>query len=271
MNEPSAMQEKLVPARRFAASFDAASRLRAAAIHLAISAVIAALAAGLVFMLWYPTPYRQISGGSDLFRLLVAVDVVLGPLITFAIFNRAKPRTELRRDLAVVGLLQLAGLAYGLYTVQLARPVHMVFEYDRFRVVHQVDIPEELLSGVPAGIDYAPLSGPTVLALRPFRNDQEKTDYTLEALKGVQLSARPDLWQPYEAARPQVLAAARPLAELKKRFPGRGAEIDQAVRESGADPARIAWLPVVARKAQAWTVLLDADARVVGYVAIDSF
>jgi len=62
------------------------------------------------------------------------VDVILGPLITLTVFNRSKPRSELVRDLTVVGLIQLAALGYGLWTVFVARPVHLVFEYDRFRV-----------------------------------------------------------------------------------------------------------------------------------------
>ena len=46
-----------------------------------------------------------------LFLILVAVDVMMGPLITLFIFNRAKPLRELRLDLVVVGALQLAALA----------------------------------------------------------------------------------------------------------------------------------------------------------------
>ena len=90
-------------------------RLRASGIHLGISLAISVMAAALVFGLWYP--YREISGGRDLLMLLVAVDVVMGPLITLAIFNRAKPRRELFLHLTVVGLLQLAALGYGLWTV----------------------------------------------------------------------------------------------------------------------------------------------------------
>lgn len=116
-------------------------RLRAAAIHLGISALVAAAAAWLVFAVWYPYPYREISGGRELFTLIVVVDVILGPLMTLIIFNRTKPRTELVRDLAVVALIQLAGLGYGLWSVYAARPVHMVFEFDRFRAVHAVDVP----------------------------------------------------------------------------------------------------------------------------------
>lgn len=266
------MQQPSVPAGHHTAAFDWRTRLRAALIHLSISALVAALAALLVFGLWYPYPYREISGGSDLFRLVVAVDVVLGPLITFAIFNRAKPRKELRRDLAVVGLLQLAGLLYGMWTVHLARPVHMVFEYDRFRVVHQVEIPMELESRTPPGIEVAPWAGPTLLSIRPFRDEAEKMELTLAALGGVHLAARPDLWQTYESGRTAILAAARPVSDLKARFAPQTAEIDRVVQESGGDPAHAAYLPLIARKAEGWTVLLDSSsAKVLGYLPLDSF
>jgi hypothetical protein len=248
------------------------SRARAAAIHLGISAIVALIAGMLVFALWYPYPYREISGGRELFRLVVGVDVALGPLITFAVFDLAKPRRELRRDLAIVGLLQLAALCYGLWTVHLARPVHMVFELDRFRVVHQVEIPPDLLAKVPPGIEVAPVGGPTLLALRPFRSEDERMNLTLQALQGIPLSARPDLWQPYPAARDRVLHAARPATELLRRFPKSAASIEDTLRKAGREPAQAAYLPLVARKADAWTVLLDArTAEVIGYLPLDSF
>lgn len=253
-------------------TFDWRDRLRAALIHLGLSALVAAVAGLLVFVLWYPYPYRVVSGGRDLFLLVVAVDVVLGPLVTFAVFDRSKGWQVLARDLAVIAVLQLAGLAYGLYTVQLARPVHMVFEFDRFRVVHRIDIPVQLEARAPPGIALAPLSGPTVLAVRPFRDQQERMDTTLQALQGLQLAARPDLWQPYEAARERVLKAAKPVTELKSRLPDRAGEIDAALRKAGRDAAGTAYLPLIARKEQAWTVLLDGrTAEIVGYVPLDSF
>jgi hypothetical protein len=135
-------------------------RFKAAGIHLCISIVIALLAAALVFYFWYPYPYREISGGRELFMILITVDVILGPSITLAIFNRAKPRRELRRDLAIVGLIQLAALGYGLWTVFIARPVHLVFEIDRFRVVHAVDVPSDLMDKVRPGSMRCPCSGP---------------------------------------------------------------------------------------------------------------
>ena len=148
---------------------DLKSRLRASAIHLAISLLVAALAALVVFGLWYPFPYRYISGGRELFLWLTLVDVVLGPLITLVIFNLRKTRGHLLIDFTAVGLLQLAALSYGLWTMFSARPVHLVFEYHRMAVVHAVDVPPDLLAKAPTDLQTLPLTGPTLLSLRPLQ------------------------------------------------------------------------------------------------------
>ena len=49
------------------------NRFKAAGIHLGISLVIAALAATLVFVVWYPYPYGELSGGRELGGCGVAV------------------------------------------------------------------------------------------------------------------------------------------------------------------------------------------------------
>lgn len=248
-----------------------AERARAAGLHFGLSTLIAGLAALLVFGLWYPYPYREISGGRELFFIVVTVDVLLGPLITFAVFDRRKPMRELRLDLAVVVAIQLAGLGYGLWTVLAARPVHLVFEIDRFRVVHAVDIDPQLLPQTPAGIEALPLRGPTLLAVRPFRDQNEKADATLAALGGADLGARPDLWQPYAAARADVVRAAQPVAQLKRRFVNRAVDIDATLRQAGRTAEGTAYVPMVGRK-NFWTVFVDpTTADVVGFMPLDSF
>ena len=248
-----------------------ADRLKASAIHLGLSLVVAALAALLVFGIWYPYPYREISGGRELFLLVVTVDVILGPLITLAVFNRKKPWAELRRDLAIVALLQLGALGYGLWTVYVARPVHMVFEIDRFRVVHAIDVPEELLDKTPPGVTALPVSGPTLLSLRPFKDSKESFDATMAALQGLSLSARPDLWQSYAAGVPDILKMAKPIALLKSRFANQAAEIDRILVATGRAPQSVLYLPMIGRKSF-WTVFLDpVTAEVLAYMPLDSF
>lgn len=246
-------------------------RLQASAVHLSLSLLVAALSALLVFGLWYPYPYRDISGGRELFLLVVTVDVILGPLITLAIFNRRKPWKELRRDLCIVVALQLSALGYGLWTVAMARPVHMVFEIDRFRIVHAIDVPEEWLSKAPQGITALPFSGPSVLGVRPFKDGQEQMEATLAALQGLQLGFRPDLWQAYDASRQSVVHVAKPVGELRQRFPAQLAAIDGALAGKGAAADAARYLPLAGRK-DFWTVLVDGrNGDILGFVPVDSF
>ena len=250
------------------------SRFSAAGIHLGICLLLAAMAAALVFGVWYPYPYREISGGRSLFMLVVCIDVVMGPLLTLVVFNRSKPLKELRRDLALIGVLQLAALGYGLWAVAMARPVHLVFEIDRFRVVHAIEVEPQLLKSAPPQWQQLPLTGPTMLSVRPFKNSDERMDATMAALQGAQISAQPDMWQSYEQAKPQVLAHAGSLAELKKRFPGRAAEIDEALKSASFkdQPAgSVGYLSVTDRNVF-WTALLDTHtAEVIAFVPIDPF
>lgn len=246
-------------------------RLRASAIHLGISLSIAALAALLVFGIWYPYPYREISGGRELFLIVVTVDVILGPLITLAVFNRKKPWTELRRDLAFVGLIQLSALAYGLWTVSVARPVHLVFEIDRFRVVHAIEVEPELLNRAPKGINAMPWTGPSLLSVRAFKDRNESFEATMAALQGVTIGARPDLWQSYAAGVPDVLKVAKPVANLKTRFPQQAADIDQVLQKASKSPQTLLYVPMVGRKSF-WTVFVDpTTADVLATMPLDSF
>ncbi len=246
------------------------SKFKASGIHLGLSLGLAVLAAVLVFYVWYPYPYREISGGRELFLLVVAVDVILGPLITLSVFNTRKPRHVMRFDFAVIGLLQIAALSYGLWTVAVARPVHLAFEIYRFNVVHAIEVPTELLDRAPPELNQLPWTGPTLLSVREFKNNAEKTDATMVALGGVALGAQPNLWQSYEKAKPQVIASAKPLADLKTRFPARALEIDAALKSI---PTRIpvGYIPMVGRSTF-WTVLINTNtAEVLAFVPLDPF
>ena len=246
------------------------TRWRASFLHLMVSLAVCFLSALFVFGIWYPFPYRELSGGRELFSWVVLVDVVIGPLITLVIFNCSKTRFHLTMDFTVVGLLQISALSYGLWTVFVARPVHLVFEYQRMAVVHAIDVQPELLPQASMDLQTLPLTGPTLLSLRPLKAS-EFVDSTMKAMGGTAQAAQPNLWQPYSAARSEILHESRPLAELKERFASQTAAIDQAVVQTGLPAERLRTLPLLARK-DAWTVLIDAETTLpVGYLPLDSF
>lgn len=247
------------------------ARWKAALTHLGLSATVAGIAAILVFVLWFPYPYREISGGRELFFLVVSVDVVMGPLITLVIFNPRKTWRELRKDLAVIALLQLAALGYGLWSVFEARPVQLVYEYGRFGVVHAAELDAAQFSQAPTGITPNPITGPGLVSLRAFKDNAEQTSATLAALAGASLSARIDLWQPYGLAKDDILRTAKPISGLYQRFPNEKTVLQSAVDSTGLQPAQLLYLPLAARKGF-WTVLLNAETGMpVGFLPLDSF
>lgn len=266
------MQDTVTPSASPSPSrgFALAPRLRAAGIHLGLSALVALLAAALVFGMWYPWPFGQLSGGQDLFVIVVAVDVVLGPLITFTVFDRRKPWSELRRDLAVVALLQLAGLAYGLHAVFVARPVVVALEGDRLRVVRAIDLDEAELRKAPPELQSLSVHGVRVVATRQPQGE-EKLKAIDMAMSGIDIGMRPEFWLPLADTAPALARAGRPLAELQRRYPERAAELVRYVKATGRDAEQLKFLPVLARRSD-WVALVDASTgALVGYAPFDGF
>ena len=70
------------------------------------------------------------SGVIEPFKLLVLVDVIVGPLLTFIVFKKGKK--SLKFDLGFIALLQIAALIYGSYTVYNGRPSTVVYNNGQF-------------------------------------------------------------------------------------------------------------------------------------------
>ena len=102
------------------------AKLRAALIHAGISAAIFLIFLYLILVEWYPPPFFTTDGGWNGVLIMVLVDIVLGPTLTFIIFNPRKSRKEILFDLSMVAVVQLGALAWGGYTVYSQRPVATV-------------------------------------------------------------------------------------------------------------------------------------------------
>jgi len=247
----------------------ARSRFKAFGAHLAFSLVVV-LAAWSLVRVWYPRPYIDILGGLHIFLVLMFVDFVAGPCLTFLIFNEKKSRRELSVDISVIALLQAAALSFGIWTMYAARPVYLVFEYSRMAVVTAADVKESDLQNAPEGFRKLPSSGPRMISLRTFRNPAEEYDSVVRAMAGQPQAAQPNLWQPYESARSEILNAALPLAELIARKGG-VLQLSDTLVASGLPVDKVKYLPLQGRE-KSWTVLLDSSSgEPVGFAPIDSF
>jgi len=102
------------------------AKLRAALIHIGISATIFLAFLYLILVEWYPPPFFTTDGGWNGVVIMTLVDIVLGPALTFIIFNPRKSRKEILLDLSIIALVQFGALAWGGYTVYNQRPVAVV-------------------------------------------------------------------------------------------------------------------------------------------------
>ncbi len=250
------------------------AKIKAFSLHFVVTALVAVLAAWLVFALWYPAPFAEMMGGMKLFVLVVACDLALGPLMSLVIYNPKKKRKELLTDYAVVVAVQLAALAYGLNTVAQARPAFLVFAVDRYTVVSAGELPasEREKAVRPEWQKSSLLAGyQTVYALRPTDPDAS-FDLIMSALGGGR-----DVQHIVENYRPvaehlgDVLHAAQPVAVLRERHAAQAAAIDAAVAKSGKAEQALRWLPVQAGTVF-WTALIDMlTGMPVAWVNVDPF
>ncbi len=192
-----------------------AIRSRAAAIHLSISLVVTATVFATMVALWYPWPIFLAAGALELLALVSACDVVLGPTLTFVAFKPGKK--GLKFDLAVIALLQLGALGYGVHTVYVARPVFNVFAVDRFELVSAADIEPEQLARAPARYRALSRNGPRLVAAElPTDAGERSTLFMAAATQGIDLRHLPQHYTEYETVRIRALAKAMPIERLRE-------------------------------------------------------
>jgi hypothetical protein len=245
--------------------------LRWSAGHLAISATVVALAALLVFGIWYPSPWRQLLGVAGVFGLVVAVDLVCGPLLTLVLASPKKSRKERWVDLSLVGAIQIAALAYGLWAVFAARPVALVFEVDRLFIVSANEVQIDQLGAAPEGLRRLPWAGIQLAATRQPTSAAETLQSIDLSLQGVTPAMRPDWWLPFEAAKPQLLQRAKPLAELLKARPQQASLLESAAAKTGLPKDQLLYLPLTSSKSLDWVALLSPTGDMVGHAPVDGF
>lgn len=247
-------------------------RLRAAGWHLVISIVIALLAAGMVFFVWYPDGLAGMLGGLALFFIVSASDVVLGPLISLVIFDRRKPRSELVRDYAVVAIVQLAALIYGLHVVSIARPVFVAFTGDRFEVVTALELePSDLAEATYETYRSLPWLGPSLVGVRLPDNADEHTEALFTALGGKDLQLRPKFYADYETFRSAILSRAQPLESLVEQHSKASDFLSAATKHHGKQPGDVAWLPLRHRFGFGTALVDRRSAKPFAYLPIDPY
>jgi len=120
------------------------NRFKAFAIHLLISISVISAFVIFVYYIWYDQIYLEITGVIKPLKLIVLVDVVLGPLLTLLVFKPNKKKLKL--DLSIIILFQLLAFAYGAYSIHLGKPSLVALKDNSFEVVAETSLKNEELN-----------------------------------------------------------------------------------------------------------------------------
>lgn len=243
------------------------NRFQAGATHLAISALIATAVFLPVYFIWYPDVMFESAGGRDLFLLIASVDVTLGPLITTIVFRSGK--WGMKFDLAVIGILQVAALSYGVLVLFESRPVYVVFVKDRFELVRATQVPEENLEKVRgSGKEHLPMLGPQLVAAKLPTDPDEKFRMMISGIGGVDVQSYPEYHVPYDSIRTDVRRIAKPVARLRELNPEEGAKIDSLIARTGKAESSIGFVPLRAGKVDLAVLVDTSNGDVLRYASL---
>ena len=231
------------------------TRFQAAAIHLGISLAIASLVGCLIYFVWYPHPYFQVAGGSNLMLLIMGVDIVIGPLLTLVVYKAGKK--GLGFDLACISVLQAGAFLYGFWVVAQARPIFIVAALDRFVPIYANTLTDADL-GKATRPEFAARSwtGPRLVGAILPRESKARNELTFSSIAGKDLEKFPALYVPYAEVADAMLAKAKPLTELAAKSSHNKAVVDHYLESHQLLIGELVYLPLRGRNAE-FTMILS--------------
>ena len=170
------------------------TKLKAFLLHFILSAVVISLIFSILLLFWFPSPFLGLTHFKEIAYLLIAIDVVLGPLLTFVVYNPNKK--SLRFDLTSIVTIQILALSYGIYTLFLAHPVYITYFDGRYNIVtakqaqpHQTKY---------SSLKISKLSSPT-FAFMDIPDKNTMNALFTDMLNGsVDIEARAEYYKPYK-------------------------------------------------------------------------
>ena len=170
------------------------TKLKATGVHLSMSIIVFVYLAYQIYYNWYPQPYFAVDGGWQGIRLIGAVDLVLGPFITFLIFDLRKSRRAILFDLIVIAVIQFGALAYGINLTYNQRPVAIVL-IDDFVVGSTMEHYGDTLESANQLRQYSDEKPPIIYAEIPLDKDALAEINRIKIEEKVLENAQMDLYK----------------------------------------------------------------------------
>ena len=235
-------------------------KLKATSIHLFISLLIFVVILYFILFKWYPEPFFTAQGGWQGIRLMAFVDLVLGPALTFIVFNHFKQKKEIVFDLSLIAAVQISALIWGGFQVYTQRPIALVFWSNSFYTVTSDDYREQGLES-PDFSQYSSYAPPLIYARSPSNLLELEVSRQLTE-KSIPIYAQTSLYKKIEDNLSSVFAHEVDIEEVMSNNSAMKSELDEIVQGKIEDYKYMA----LKAKYQNMILVLEKNGNLVGEV-----
>jgi hypothetical protein len=220
--------------------------------HLCISFLIALIAMGIVFFVWYPAPLAIAVGVTHLFLMMLVIDVIVGPLLGLLVYKEGKK--TLKMDLSIIIVLQILALGYGVYSIEQGRPVWLAYNVDRFELVRKNEIIIDHTDKAPLQFRDAPWFKPQWVGVEFAKDANVRSDDLFaEALGGISIAQKPERYVDFSKTTTQLKQRTKNLKDLNQYN-----DVQQVDRILSKYPQATGFVPLKSNAVD-MTVLINKD------------
>jgi len=187
-------------------------KLLALATHMGASFAVYFVFLLTVRFIWYPDFYYNVLNVQPILVVLFMVDIILGPLLTFVIYKKDKPK--LKFDISVIVIFQLAAFLYGGSVVYKERPLYMVYSIDRFVVVTASSINTDEINSPELKKNL-----PAIVGSELPENEKERKALLWNLMEeGVNIEYHTQIYQPMDRVKKDLTKHGVPISALPEKI-----------------------------------------------------
>jgi hypothetical protein len=243
-------------------------RIKAFSLHLASSATALTLILGSFYLGWYRWPGWHLTEVTQVVLIMVCVDVVLGPTLTFIIANQKKSRRELTRDIGMIVVVQLCALSYGSVSLWNGRPLYYAFSENLLQLVQAYDIDA---AEADAGRRENPSLAPHWYSLprwvwAPLPQDAEESRkiITSTIIGGDDVISMPKYFKPWEDGLPWLRKQLKKIDDVRYFAKSQKDKLKEKMRAAGLPDDQANTIPLTGRGHPLLAVIDPVTLKIMG-------
>ena len=179
-------------------------------IHIAISTTLMLMLLSVMVLSWYPNGLFGVAGGWAGLKILLPIDMVLGPALTFLFYKPGKKSAVF--DLSAIACLQIAALSYGVFAVYTQHPQALVLAEGELQTLTPMDYQSALIkleedkqqAHNPSDLDS---NSPPVVVAKPYSQEHYGQYIASMFNGGLELAHRAERYQDLEVGHDSLQSA----------------------------------------------------------------